>query len=126
MNQDGMRNGYDLQQLRRMRDVCKVPLIAAGGAGGAGTLEHFLAAFRDADIDGALAASVFHKQIINIGELKKISGRTRRGDPRVLTDPQNNPLDWEKTAGLIPAIVQHAGLCHIRDMKLSKVALLVI
>ncbi|MCX2959159.1 MAG: HisA/HisF-related TIM barrel protein, partial [Serratia symbiotica] len=59
MNRDGMRNGYDLQQLRRMRDVCKVPLIASGGAG---TLEHFLAAFRDADIDGALAASVFHKQ----------------------------------------------------------------
>ena len=32
--------------------------------------EHFLEAFRDADVDGALAASVFHKQIINIGELK--------------------------------------------------------
>ncbi len=29
-----------------------------------------LEAFRDADVDGALAASVFHKQIINIGELK--------------------------------------------------------
>ena len=35
-----------------------------------GTMEHFLEAFRDADVDGALAASVFHKQIINIGELK--------------------------------------------------------
>lgn len=34
------------------------------------TMEHFLEAFRDADVDGALAASVFHKQIINIGELK--------------------------------------------------------
>ena len=29
-----------------------------------------LEAFRDANVDGALAASVFHKQIINIGELK--------------------------------------------------------
>ncbi|KYF04189.1 imidazole glycerol phosphate synthase subunit HisF, partial [Salmonella enterica subsp. enterica serovar Typhimurium] len=37
--------------------------------GGAGTMEHFLEAFREADVDGALAASVFHKQIINIGEL---------------------------------------------------------
>ena len=35
-----------------------------------GTMEHFLEAFRDANVDGALAASVFHKQIINIGELK--------------------------------------------------------
>jgi cyclase len=68
MNQDGVRNGYDLEQLKRVREVCKVPLIASGGAG---TMEHFLEAFRDADVDGALAASVFHKQIINIGELKR-------------------------------------------------------
>lgn len=67
MNQDGVRNGYDLQQLAKVRAVCHVPLIASGGAG---TMEHFLEAFRDANVDGALAASVFHKQIINIGELK--------------------------------------------------------
>jgi cyclase len=54
--------------LRWVREACKVPLIASGGAG---TMEHFLEAFRDADVDGALAASVFHKQIINIGELKR-------------------------------------------------------
>lgn len=68
MNQDGVRNGYDLRQLKLSREVCHVPLIASGGAG---TPEHFLAAFRDADVDGALAASVFHKQIINIGDLKR-------------------------------------------------------
>ena len=67
MNQDGVRNGYDLEQLKKVREVCHVPLIASGGAG---TMEHFLEAFQDADVDGALAASVFHKQIINIGELK--------------------------------------------------------
>ncbi|HGV2838720.1 TPA: imidazole glycerol phosphate synthase subunit HisF, partial [Escherichia coli] len=60
MNQDGVRNGYDLEQLKKVREVCHVPLIASGGAG---TMEHFLEAFRDADVDGALAASVFHKQI---------------------------------------------------------------
>lgn len=68
MNQDGVRNGYDLRQLKLIREVCNVPLIASGGAG---TPEHFLAAFRDAEVDGALAASVFHKQIINIGDLKR-------------------------------------------------------
>jgi len=67
MNQDGVRNGYDLKQLQMIRDVCRVPLIASGGAG---TPEHFLDAFQKAGVDGALAASVFHKQIINIGELK--------------------------------------------------------
>ncbi|MBI0094349.1 MULTISPECIES: imidazole glycerol phosphate synthase subunit HisF [Gilliamella] len=68
MNQDGVRNGYDLAQLKAVREVCHVPLIASGGAG---TMEHFLQAFNKPDVDGALAASVFHKQIINIGELKQ-------------------------------------------------------
>lgn len=67
MNQDGVRQGYDLTQLSAVRAVCKVPLIASGGAG---TMEHFLDAFETAQADGALAASVFHKKIINIGELK--------------------------------------------------------
>ena len=67
MNQDGVRQGYDLTQLSAVRAVCKVPLIASGGAG---TMEHFLDAFETAHADGALAASVFHKKIINIGELK--------------------------------------------------------
>ncbi|ACR69739.1 imidazole glycerol phosphate synthase cyclase subunit [Edwardsiella ictaluri] len=68
MNQDGVRSGYDLRQLEQIRAVCRVPLIASGGAGAP---EHFLAAFSQADVDGALAASVFHKQIIQIGELKR-------------------------------------------------------
>ncbi|MDA3979109.1 imidazole glycerol phosphate synthase subunit HisF [Gallibacterium sp. AGMB14963] len=68
MNQDGVRNGYDLVQLKKVRAVCQVPLIASGGAG---EMIHFRDAFIEANVDGALAASVFHKQIINIGELKQ-------------------------------------------------------
>lgn len=67
MNQDGMKNGYDLQQLKIMRSLARIPLIASGGAG---AMEHFADAFIQTDVDGALAASVFHKGIINIGELK--------------------------------------------------------
>ncbi|SIQ11856.1 cyclase [Aeromonas sp. RU39B] len=67
MNQDGMRQGYDIAQLKAVRALCKVPLIASGGAG---AMEHFRDAFVDADVDGALAASVFHKGIIPIPELK--------------------------------------------------------
>ncbi len=67
MNQDGMRKGYDIEQLKKVRAICKVPLIASGGAG---QMSHFLEAFRDADCDAALAASVFHKGLIKIPDLK--------------------------------------------------------
>ena len=67
MNQDGVRKGYDIAQLAAVREVCNIPLIASGGAG---AIEHFTDLFKQADVDGALAASVFHKAIINIDELK--------------------------------------------------------
>ena len=67
MNQDGMKNGYDIKQLQAVQERCHVPLIASGGAG---TMEHFYDAFNEADVSGALAASVFHKKLIYIGELK--------------------------------------------------------
>ncbi|WP_261664971.1 imidazole glycerol phosphate synthase subunit HisF [Deinococcus sp. Marseille-Q6407] len=67
MNRDGVRQGYDVAQLRAVREVCPVPLIASGGAGAP---EHFTAAFQQAGVDGALAASVFHKGLIEIADLK--------------------------------------------------------
>lgn len=67
MNQDGVRQGYDIAQLKAIRDICQVPLIASGGAG---AISHFRDVFLQADVDGALAASVFHKGIIEIAVLK--------------------------------------------------------
>ena len=67
MSSDGARNGYDIAQLRVVRAVCTVPLIASGGAGNA---QHFADVFREADVDGALAASVFHSGTLPIPELK--------------------------------------------------------
>ncbi|NVK24514.1 MAG: imidazole glycerol phosphate synthase subunit HisF [Gammaproteobacteria bacterium] len=67
MNQDGVRKGYDIEQLKLVREVCNVPLIASGGAG---EKQHFVDAYHKANVDGALAASVFHKQIIEIEDLK--------------------------------------------------------
>ncbi|WP_341504185.1 imidazole glycerol phosphate synthase subunit HisF [Gallaecimonas sp. GXIMD4217] len=66
MNQDGMGRGYDLLQLAAVRAETRLPLIASGGAGEMG---HFKAAF-DAGADGALAASVFHRGLIDISKLK--------------------------------------------------------
>jgi cyclase len=68
MNSDGVRQGYDIEQLAAVRQLCKVPLIASGGAG---TSEHFSAVFRQAGVDGALAASVFHSGTLAIPELKQ-------------------------------------------------------
>jgi len=67
MDADGVRDGYDIEQLQAVRRICRVPLIASGGAG---RREHFLAAFADAGVDGALAASVFHSGRIAIPDLK--------------------------------------------------------
>jgi cyclase len=67
MNQDGVRQGYDIEQLKQARAACSVPLIASGGAG---SIEHFSDVYQQADVDGALAASVFHKGIIPISDLK--------------------------------------------------------
>ncbi|MGC1547298.1 MAG: imidazole glycerol phosphate synthase subunit HisF [Rhodanobacter sp.] len=67
MGSDGVRTGYDLLQLGVARAICQVPLIASGGAG---AREHFRDVFTDADVDGALAASVFHSGDIAIPALK--------------------------------------------------------
>ena len=68
MDADGVRSGYDIEQLKRIRSLSRVPLIASGGAGEA---EHFLDVFRQADVDGALAATVFHSGQIAIPDLKR-------------------------------------------------------
>jgi len=68
MDSDGVRSGYDVEQLAEIRKICDVPLIASGGAG---RREHFLEVFRNADVDGALAATVFHSDRIRIPELKQ-------------------------------------------------------
>jgi len=67
MNQDGVRKGYDIKQLSAIRAACDVPLIASGGAG---AMEHFADVFKTAHVDGGLAASVFHKSVIAIADLK--------------------------------------------------------
>ncbi|HET8942715.1 MAG TPA: imidazole glycerol phosphate synthase subunit HisF [Rudaea sp.] len=68
MGSDGVRGGYDIEQLQAARARCHVPLVASGGAG---TQAHFIDVFRQADVDAALAASVFHSGAIAIPELKR-------------------------------------------------------
>lgn len=68
IDEDGMKRGYDLELLKKITSSVNVPVIASGGAG---TCEHFLEAIEYANVDGILAASVFHYGEIKISDLKK-------------------------------------------------------
>ncbi|WP_028373146.1 imidazole glycerol phosphate synthase subunit HisF [Legionella lansingensis] len=68
MHVDGMRKGYDLEQLLLIRSITHVPLIASGGAG---QLDDFVQVFKQTKVDGALAASVFHDKILSIKDVKR-------------------------------------------------------
>lgn len=67
MSHDGVRNGYDLAQLRALIAAVDVPVIISGGAGNVG---HFADAFRNG-ASGALAASIFHDRQLSIPDLKQ-------------------------------------------------------
>jgi imidazole glycerol-phosphate synthase subunit HisF len=68
MASDGVGAGYDLPQLKAVRAVCQIPLVASGGAGAP---EHFDAVFAEGGADAALAASAFHSGAIEIPALKQ-------------------------------------------------------
>lgn len=67
MDKDGTKDGYDLEFLKKLTDQVRIPVIASGGAG---TKEHFLDAFKNANVDACLAASLFHFKELEINDLK--------------------------------------------------------
>lgn len=67
MNADGTKRGYDIRLLRKINDIATIPVIASGGAG---KLEDFADAFIKGKADAALAASIFHFNEVNIGQVK--------------------------------------------------------
>ena len=68
MDQDGMKQGFNLELLKRIEDAVDVPIIASGGAG---SVEDFIELATRTNVDGYLAASVFHFKEINIKDLKR-------------------------------------------------------
>jgi cyclase len=67
MDQDGTKDGYDLELLEAVRAAVSIPVIASGGAG---TVEHCVEALADSRADAVLAASIFHRREIAIAGLK--------------------------------------------------------
>ena len=67
MDKDGTKDGFDIEFLKELTALVSVPVIASGGAG---NKEHFLDAFKLANVDACLAASLFHYKELEIKELK--------------------------------------------------------
>lgn len=68
MDQDGVRGGYDIPQLKAARERLTIPLVASGGAGAA---SHFADVFLEADVSAALAAGIFHAGLVSVGDVKR-------------------------------------------------------
>lgn len=68
MNKDGTKDGFDIELYQAINKVVNVPIIASGGAG---KVEDFTEVFEKADVDGALAASVFHFGELSINDVKQ-------------------------------------------------------
>lgn len=68
MDHDGTKSGFAINALNKISSSINIPLIASGGAG---EIKHFVDVFKDANVDAALAASVFHYGHISINKLKK-------------------------------------------------------
>src|SRR5690606_18017218 len=67
MDEDGVRRGYQLEQLKAASERLTIPL---GGPGGAGSAEHFRDGLRQSGAAGALAATVCHAGAVAIPDLK--------------------------------------------------------
>ena len=69
MGQDGVQQGYDIALLQTLGKLCSIPMIASGGAGGP---QDFINVFKKTNVDGALAASIFHRNEYSIGTIKEV------------------------------------------------------
>ncbi|MGI0036314.1 MAG: imidazole glycerol phosphate synthase subunit HisF, partial [Nitrososphaera sp.] len=65
---DGTENGYDIELTKAICRSTRIPVIASGGCGSA---RHMLDVFRKADVDAALAASIFHYDKSTVDKVKK-------------------------------------------------------
>lgn len=69
MNHDGTNNGFAVEQYRRLAQELRIPIIASGGAGSA---HHIVELFQNSGADAALAAGIFHRGEVTIGQVKRL------------------------------------------------------
>src|SRR5918912_3683048 len=68
MDRDGTEDGYELTLTRAVADAVDVPVIASGGAG---ALDHLVAAVEQGGADAVLCASIFHYREYSVAEAKE-------------------------------------------------------
>jgi cyclase len=68
MDNDGVKNGFDLPLTRTISDAVAVPVIASGGVG---NLDHLAEGVLEGHADAVLAASIFHFAEYSVGEAKR-------------------------------------------------------
>lgn len=67
IDHDGSNAGYDLELVQMVRQAVRIPVVASSGAGNP---QHFEDALVGAGADAALAAGIFHRQEVAIGDVK--------------------------------------------------------
>jgi phosphoribosyl-ATP pyrophosphohydrolase/phosphoribosyl-AMP cyclohydrolase len=102
MASDGVRGGYDIEQTAGRARNMRRALVASGGAG---EVAHFADVFEQADVDAALAASVFPFRPV---AHRRPEAAIARGWIRGAA-VNDEALDWQRGQGLLAAIVQDAG-----------------
>jgi cyclase len=94
---DGVKAGYDIEMLSFLAEDVSCDIVASGGAG---KTEDFVEVFqKNKKVTGALAASIFHYNLVSIKEIKEQLKKT--------TDINIDSLKYDER-GLIPAIVVDA------------------
>ena len=68
IDRDGTNLGFDLELINAVKAAVTIPVIASSGAGSA---EHFLEVFTRTEAESALAAGIFHRREVPIGEVKR-------------------------------------------------------
>jgi cyclase len=68
MDRDGTRSGFDTELLAAIATRVRVPVIASGGAAGPAD---FVTAVLDGKADAVLAASIFHRRMFSVSDVKE-------------------------------------------------------
>jgi glutamine amidotransferase/cyclase len=74
IDKDGTNSGFDLELINAVKTAVTIPVIASSGAG---CSEHFLEVFRETDAEAALAAGIFHRKEVPIGQVKQFLGKNK-------------------------------------------------
>lgn len=71
IDRDGTGLGFDTDLIALVKKNVRIPVVASSGAGSA---DHFVAVFEQTGVEAALAAGIFHRREVQIGEVKSALG----------------------------------------------------